>query len=60
MKIVKPDFYDRFRCLAGACPDSCCHEWEVDVDDVAAAYASTYPMAMVLIVLAAKLVVMFF
>ena len=29
-------------------------------DDVAAAYASTYPMAMVLIVLAAKLVVMFF
>ena len=37
MKIVKPDFYDRFRCLAGACPDSCCHEWEVDVDNEAAA-----------------------
>ena len=37
MKLVKPDFYDRFRCLAGACPDSCCHEWEVDVDDEAAA-----------------------
>lgn len=37
MKIVKPDFYDRFRCLAGACPDSCCHEWEVDVDSEAAA-----------------------
>ena len=37
MKVVKPDFYDRFRCLAGACPDSCCHEWEVDVDDEAAA-----------------------
>lgn len=37
MKVVKPDFYDRFRCLAGACPDSCCHEWEVDVDSEAAA-----------------------
>ena len=37
MKIVKPDFYDRFRCLAGACPDSCCHEWEVDVDGQTAA-----------------------
>lgn len=37
MKLVKPDFYDRFRCLAGACPDSCCHEWEVDVDAEAAA-----------------------
>ncbi len=36
MKVVKPDFYDRFRCLAGACPDSCCHEWEVDVDADAA------------------------
>lgn len=37
MKLIKPDFYGRFRCLAGACPDSCCHEWEVDVDDAAAA-----------------------
>ncbi len=37
MKLVKPDFYDRFRCLAGACPDGCCHEWEVDIDDDTAA-----------------------
>lgn len=29
-------------------------------DDVAASYAATYPMAMVLVVLAAKLIVMFF
>lgn len=36
MKVVKPDFYDHFRCLASACPDSCCHEWEVDVDAEAA------------------------
>ena len=39
MKITKPDYYDRFRCLAGGCPDSCCKEWEVQVDpDSAARY----------------------
>ena len=32
MIIVKPDFYDGFTCLASHCPDSCCQEWEVDVD----------------------------
>ncbi len=43
MKIVKPDFYDRFQCLAGACPDSCCHEWEVDVDEAAAQFYLALP-----------------
>lgn len=39
MKITKPDYFDRFRCLAGSCPDSCCQEWEVQVDaDSAASY----------------------
>lgn len=39
MKITKPDYFDRFRCLAGRCPDSCCQEWEVQVDaDSAASY----------------------
>ena len=39
MKITKPDYFDRFRCLAGGCPDSCCKEWEVQVDpDSAARY----------------------
>ena len=32
MKEFFPAYYDRFRCLAGACPDSCCQEWDVDVD----------------------------
>ena len=32
MKIYKPSFYDEFRCLAGSCPDSCCQEWDVQVD----------------------------
>lgn len=36
MNITKPDYYDSFRCLAGACPDSCCHEWAVEVDEASA------------------------
>jgi lysine-N-methylase len=36
MKIVKPHYFNRFRCLAGACPDSCCQEWEVQIDDATA------------------------
>ena len=43
MKILKPDYYDRFRCIAGACPDSCCKEWEVDVDPDAAAFYRKLP-----------------
>ena len=37
MKLSKPTYYDRFRCIAGSCPDSCCKEWDVDVDDASAA-----------------------
>ena len=37
MKLTKPGYFDRFRCLAGDCPDSCCKEWEVQVDAEAAA-----------------------
>lgn len=36
MIISRPAYYDRFCCLAGACPDSCCQEWEVEVDDASA------------------------
>lgn len=36
MLVYKPEYYDRFRCAAGACPDSCCKEWEVQVDEEAA------------------------
>lgn len=43
MEIKKPRFYDSFRCLAGACPDSCCHEWTVVVDDKSAACYRTLP-----------------
>lgn len=36
MKIFKPAYFDSFRCIADSCPDSCCKEWEVEVDDCSA------------------------
>lgn len=33
MEQRRPSYYDRFRCIAGACPDSCCQEWDVQVDE---------------------------
>ena len=38
MLISKPSYFDTFRCIAGACPDSCCKEWDVQVDPDAAAF----------------------
>ena len=36
MLITKPDYFDRFHCIAGSCPDSCCKEWDVQVDEASA------------------------
>ncbi len=46
MKVQYPDYYTQFTCLAGACPDSCCQEWEVDVDPEAAALYRALPGAL--------------
>ena len=35
MFTVKPDFFDKFKCIADKCTDSCCIGWEIDVDEVA-------------------------
>lgn len=43
MIVYKPEYYDRFRCLAGACPDSCCKDWAVQVDDQSAEYYRQLP-----------------
>ena len=37
MRITEPDYFERFHCLAGSCTDSCCKEWEVQVDEASAA-----------------------
>ena len=36
MKIRYPNYYESFRCIASDCPDSCCKEWEVLVDETTA------------------------
>ena len=38
MKQIIPAYYSKFQCIAADCPDSCCKEWEVDVDQDAAAF----------------------
>lgn len=43
MEIRYPAYYDTFRCLAGACPDSCCKEWAVAVDPEAEAKYRALP-----------------
>lgn len=43
MQIIKPRYYDRFQCIAGACPDSCCKDWTVAVDETSAAYYRSLP-----------------
>ena len=46
MRIYKPTYYEQFRCLADQCPDSCCKEWEVEIDDVTAAQYRNLPGAL--------------
>ena len=36
MLVTKPNRDGAFRCLASACPDTCCAGWEIVVDDVSA------------------------
>ncbi len=34
MKLVAPDYFNGFKCIAGACRHSCCVGWEIDIDPV--------------------------
>ena len=46
MKLFKPAYFDNFRCIADKCPDSCCKEWDVQVDDAAAEFYRQLPGAL--------------
>lgn len=46
MELYYPSYYHDFLCIAADCPDSCCHEWTVDVDVNAAAYYRSLPGAL--------------
>ncbi len=32
MKLVVPEYFHSFKCIAGDCRDSCCVGWEIDID----------------------------
>lgn len=34
MKIIVPDYYKEFKCIADKCQHTCCKGWEVEIDDV--------------------------
>lgn len=36
MEVFYPKYYGAFTCLASSCPDSCCKEWGIDVDEASA------------------------
>ncbi len=46
MKISKPSYFDNFSCIASACPDSCCKEWDVQVDAASAEFYRRLPGAL--------------
>lgn len=33
MNIIKPDYYDEFKCIAGECEYTCCQCWNIHMDD---------------------------
>ena len=43
MKYLYPPEYETFRCLANACPDSCCTDWEIVVDAESEAKYRQFP-----------------
>ena len=43
MKQIYPDFYPEFRCLAGDCPDTCCKDWQIILDEDALARYRAMP-----------------
>lgn len=46
MELHIPNYYPKFRCLAGDCPHTCCAWWEVPVDEASAAFYRTVPGAL--------------
>ncbi len=46
MEHIYPSYYNDFRCIADRCPDSCCHEWDVQIDTETAAHYRTLDGAL--------------
>ena len=43
MKIIKPNYYDNFKCTAGHCTHNCCIGWEIDIDEDSLAFYRELP-----------------
>lgn len=41
MIVRVPDYFSEFSCIAGACTDSCCLGWEIDIDEDSYEYYKT-------------------
>ncbi len=41
MKHIYPKYYEKFKCIADKCSDSCCKGWDVVVDDESEAFYNT-------------------
>ena len=41
MKLVAPNYYEQFQCIADKCKHSCCIGWEIDVDQDTLEYYDT-------------------
>lgn len=43
MRERRLSYMESFHCVGGACPDTCCRDWEIPVDPAAAAFYETLP-----------------
>ena len=43
MRERRPFYMTKFRCIGGDCPDTCCRDWEVVLDEESAAFYRTVP-----------------
>ena len=41
MKLIAPDYFSKFKCLADKCTHTCCKGWEIDIDEKTMAYYDT-------------------
>ena len=46
MQDVYPEFYKAFRCIANRCEDSCCKDWDIDIDSDTEAFYQTVQGAL--------------
>lgn len=41
MKLIAPDYFEKFKCLADKCVHTCCKGWEIDIDEKTMSFYET-------------------